>query len=553
MENRNPDFNVTSTLDEDVHFNGSRIETSPVAPSTDTNGHRDGTDDDEIPYEERAQFAGVDAETDDELVTTDELLTTPSTAAGRGVEQSPLTRMAFVGGVLGAIALIIWLLSGLFTGSQQQANDAQQDDLLPTESTQTFGDDDRMRAELALIEQERSQAEPQLAETPPPPSENGETDADDEAVATTTTPTPAPTPAPPPAPPPAAPPPSPTVMPPTETPEAPDPLEQWARLSKAGASGASVALVPEPEIDAPGTVVTQETTNVAPQEANPDSDTVPFPADTVGDDPVPLPNQGGITRREAQSASTSPGAQGIIQQRSIPSTRETSTETPNTNALQQVAIGTSTKGQVIVPVIYAGGDASAQGRFAIELVEPLMDINGDVALDAGTVLITQITEVLDANILRQQVVAIVYRDANNQVRQEAIAPGILVVRGEDNQPLVAEVHHDGNNSDLGEDLLVGALSALGNIGAVVNAPDTLTTAVSEAAGSNTTTSTSTTVTGGQDDDVVAAALEGFFTPISERVAERFDPQQQTTASPYLLIPEGEEVSIFVNGLLEVAR
>ena len=268
---------------------------------------------------------------------------------------------------------------------------------------------------------------------------------------------------------------------------------------------------------------------------------------------MPLPNQGGITRREAQSAYTSPGAQGIIQQRSIPSTRETSTETPNTNALQQVAIGTSTKGQVIVPVIYAGGDASAQGRFAIELVEPLMDINGDVALDAGTVLITQITEVLDANILRQQVVAIVYRDANNQVRQEAIAPGILVVRGEDNQPLVAEVHNDGNDSDLGEDLLVGALSALGNIGAVVNAPDTLTTAVSEAAGSNTTTSTSTTVTGGQDDDVVAAALEGFFTPISERVAERFDPQQQTTASPYLLIPEGEEVSIFVNGLLEVAR
>ncbi|WP_204150029.1 hypothetical protein [Leptolyngbya sp. CCY15150] len=311
-----------------------------------------------------------------------------------------------------------------------------------------------------------------------------------------------------------------------------------------------MALVPEPEIDAPGTVVPQETTDTAD---NSDSDTVSFPADTVGDDPVPLPNQGGITRRETQTASSSPGAQGIIQQRSVPSTRETSAETTNTNARQQVAIGTSTEGQVIVPVIYAGGEASAQGRFAIELVEPLTDINGDVALDAGTVLITQIAEVLDANILRQQVVAIVYRDANHQVRQEAISPGVLLVRGENNQPLVAEVHHDGHDSDLGEDLLVGTLSALGNIGAVVNAPDTVSTAVSEAAGNDTTTSTSTTVTRGQDDDVVAAALEGFFTPISERVAERFDPQQQTTSSPYLLIPEGEEVSIFVNGWLEVAQ
>ena len=550
MENRNPDFNATSTFDEDAPFHGSRIETSPVAPDADPNGHPDAADDDEIPYEERAQFAGVEAETDDELVTTDELLTPPSTAAGRGVEQSPLTRMAFVGSLLGAISLIIWLMSGLFTGTQQQANDSQQDDLLPTESTQTFGEDDQMRAELALIEQERSQAEPQLAETPPPPSESEPTDEDEAPD-----PAPAPTPTvqsspPPAAPTPAAPPPSPTVMPPTEPPEETDPLEQWSRLSKAGASGSNVALVPEPEIDAPGTVVSQETTDMADSS---DSDIVSFPADTVGDDPVPLPNQGGITRRETQTASSSPGAQGIIQQRSIPSTRETSTETTNTNARQQVAIGSSTEGQVIVPVIYAGGEASAHGRFAIELVEPLTDINGDVALDAGTVLITQIAEVLDANILRQQVVAIVYRDANRQVRQEAISPGVLLVRGEDNRPLVAEVHNDGNDNDLGEDLLVGALSALGNIGAVVNAPDTLTTAVSEAAGNDTTTSTSTTVTSGQDDDVVAAALEGFFTPISERVAERFDPQQQSTASPYLLIPEGEEVSIFVNGWLEVAR
>jgi hypothetical protein len=69
----------------------------------------------------------------------------------------------------------------------------------------------------------------------------------------------------------------------------------------------------------------------------------------------------------------------------------------------------SAPGTVIVPVVYAGGEVSGRGRFAIELTEPLRDIDGEVALAAGTVLITQLTEILDANILRQQVVAIVYR------------------------------------------------------------------------------------------------------------------------------------------------
>jgi ABC-type phosphate transport system substrate-binding protein len=88
---------------------------------------------------------------------------------------------------------------------------------------------------------------------------------------------------------------------------------------------------------------------------------------------------------------------------------------------------------------------------------------------------------------------------------------------------------------------------------VSNAPDAVTTATSEAAGGTSSTSTTTTVTSGQDDDVVAAALEGFFTPVSERVAERFEQQSQNTSSPYLFVPEGQAVSVFVNGVLEVAQ
>lgn len=346
-----------------------------------------------------------------------------------------------------------------------------------------------------------------------------------------------------------------------------DPLEQWARLSEAGAAGADVALVPEPEIDEPaGDTEQQQPTrgnpNARRQSPRSDSEALPFPAATVGDDPVPLLNEGGISNKEAEPAtsqnpnaevrlaSSSPGATGIIQQRPV---TPAAGEAAEMDQLQQVAIGESAPGTVIVPVVYAGGEVSARGRFVIELTEPLRDIDGEVALAAGTVLITQLTEILDANILRQQVVAIVYRDEQGQVRQEAIEPGVLMVRGEDNRPLVAQVRNDDGGSDLGDDVLVGALSALGNIGAVLNAPDAVTTATSEAAGGTSSTSTTTTVTSGQEDDLVAAALEGFFTPVSERVAERFEQQRQNTSSPYLFVPEGQAVSVFVNGVLEVAQ
>ena len=561
---------------DEADFKGSRIETAPIEPDTEANGHAtNGQGDDEIPYEERAQFAGVEADDDDQLVTTDELIEAPSSAADRGVENSPLTRLAFVGSALGAIALIIWIFSGFFTGGNQQAQETEAESPLPAESANTFGEDDQMRAELALIEQARSQPEQRLAETPQRPTSEDEGEAATEPAApTTTTPTrvsqPAPTP--PPARPAATPPPEPAASPTVRSSsvaaeeEEIDPLERWSRLSEAGAAGAEVALVPEPEIEEP-TGETEPTTGGSPisDRRNPgnDSEALPFPAATVGDDPVPLPDEGGISNKEAapiarrnpsaevRLASSSPGAAGIIQQR--PVTPDAAGEAAGPDQLQQVAIGESAPGTVIVPVVYAGGEVSGRGRFAIELTEPLRDINGEVALAAGTVLITQLTEILDANILRQQVVAIVYRDDQGQVRQEALEPGVLMVRGEDNRPLVAQVRNDDGGSDFGDDVLVGALSALGNIGAVLNAPDAVTTATSEAAGGTSSTSTTTTVTSGQDEDVVAAALEGFFTPVSERVAERFEQQSQNTSSPYLFVPEGQAVSVFVNGVLEVAQ
>ena len=578
MEQHDQNPNLSSLANKETEFTGSRIETAPVEPATAQTEHQqNGSTEDDISYEERAQFAGVDTDYDDELVTTDELIDGPSTARERGVENSPLSRLGFVTSALGVIVIVIWIFSGFFTGNSQQAQEQDNERPLPSESAASYGADDQMRAELALVEQERSQPQQRLAETPQQPTPEAEESSTEASEPPPTTPTQVvrsqPTPAPIPAPtrPIASPPREPVAASPTPISSRPsedtvDPLEQWTRLSTAGAAGAEVALGSEPAIGASEANWTQATPNSP--EADQQSASLSLPTDTIGDAPIPLPIDGDTREntsalqmasqqqqnpdRDVLVSSLTPGAQGIIQQRPITAAEEDGTDTTEVTRRRQVAIGTSTTGEVIVPVIYAGGELSAQGRFAIELSEPLMDINGQVALEAGTVLITQLTEILDANILRQQVVAVVYRDAEDQVRQETVEPGVLIVRGENNRPLVAQVRNDDGSRDFGEDLLVGTLSALGNIGAVLNAPDAVTTATSEA-GENTTTRTSTTVTSGQDDNVVAAALDGFFTPVSERVINRFEEQNQTPSSPYLFVPEGQEVSIFANGLLEVIR
>jgi hypothetical protein len=526
-----------------------------------SNGHHPqgdaATEDDDFSYEEQLNFAGVDPDDDGELVTTEDLLEGPSSAKSRGAENSPLTRTGLVAAGLGGLVFIIWALSSLFGGSEQVAEDPQ--DPLPQEGDAAlFDEGDAYRAQLALVEQQEAQeAQPQAAQVEPNPNaeqEPAEEPAEPQPQVVRAQPTP-----PPPAPPRAAPtppPPAPATQPPPPLPpvEDVDPLEQWAQLSRAGATGEEVALVPEPEIiNGPGsgstgsTGSTTSSNNPTPAAAN------PLPTDTIGDDPIstsptaPRDRQTVATRQRGDLVASTPGAQGILTRRPA-SELEPST---SPSGRYQVAIGTSAPGRVVVPMVYAGNQNPNNSRFAVELTAPLVDVNGQVALAAGTILITQLSGAPESRVIRQQVIAIVHKDASGQVRQETVAPGVLVIRGQNNQPLVADVVDGNRGSNFGQDLLVSGLSALSNVGRTLLAPDSVTTATSGSSGGISTTSTSTTVTSG-DDNIWAAVVDGFFTPVSERVGERID-QNQDSAVPYLVVNEGRDVSIFVNGFLEVVR
>jgi len=64
----------------------------------------------------------------------------------------------------------------------------------------------------------------------------------------------------------------------------------------------------------------------------------------------------------------------------------------------------------------------------------------------------------------------VYRDRTGQIRQQALPPDSLQIRGQDNRPLIAQKLNDVGPEMARQDVLTGLLSSLGRVGSIVNQP-----------------------------------------------------------------------------------
>jgi hypothetical protein len=355
-----------------------------------------------------------------------------------------------------------------------------------------------------------------------------------------------------------------------------NPFDQWNRLATIGSASADVAARPVEEVsrinsperssssiqqtgtDFPSDVIGDSSFNesisspIAETVGTASADVAISPEDAVPSmrQDVPMP-QDVLTASSAGagsvSSSTSPapvsaGTRGILEQREMGDGRS-----PDGN--YQVALGTSAEAEVAVPLYWESGGArqGTPGRFAVTLTQPLMSTNGEVALPAGTTFITEAqVSSNQSRIVNQTVVAVVYEGADGQIRQEPVTPGTIVIRGENNEPLIARRHQ---NSDLGNDLMLGAVGALGRVGELINQGDVFSSSSSSGGSSG---SSSTTITRRGNTNVLAAALDGFFNPLVQRMQSRAQSRDSDQQSTILEVNEGQPVSVFVNGLLEVA-
>ena len=414
-------------------------------------------------------------------------------------------------------------------------------------------------------------------------------------------PRPRPTPLPRPVPPPALLALRPAPPPPSPSPEKVDPYERWAQLASLGQSRGQAVK----ELNAEGISASSATfpSQIAPgmtaanYPAVPPAMPVPTPPPSavaiapvaaqaslpsaVAIAPVPLPQQQPVpsisqnpqpvlvsSPKSPQSAAPmqeipaiaigdpgsavnakvmSPGEAGILNRTTAGENTESST------AMREIAIGSSVQALVIVPMIWdEAGQSPTAGRFAVQLTEDVMATDGAIALPSGTVLITQVENVTRGNrLVSQSVVALVYPDSAGRIQQVPIPPGYLIVRGIDNQPLIADSLFDRGSEIAKADILVGILGSLGRVGEIINRPAQET--FSQQSGFFGSTAVKTTTS--SEPNILAAALEGFFTPTAQRLRERSDrnAQELLKRGNVAIVPEGTQVSVFVNAFVTVQR
>jgi hypothetical protein len=243
-------------------------------------------------------------------------------------------------------------------------------------------------------------------------------------------------------------------------------------------------------------------------------------------------------------ANLTPGMVGIL--------NRTPANLVNSNvSSKDVALGTSVPAKVIMPMIWDEGGKNPNDRFAVELTKPLKATDGTEALPAGTVIVAKTTAVgKKNNLVSATGIALVYPDFQGTVKQETIPASTLLIRGGNQRPLIAQKLNDVGSEIAQQDLLVGLLSSLGKVGSIVNQPRTQSSTVVSNGTFNQNTVSSTA-----DPQIWAAALEGFFSPVSERLSRRSDQAvQELLQRPNIqFLPEGTEVSVVVNNFLQIAR
>ena len=339
-----------------------------------------------------------------------------------------------------------------------------------------------------------------------------------------------------------------------------DPFERWNQLATLGQQTTSVSR--KLQEDSPPLQQAQALPNQS--EFNSENNTTSNPTDNSS--PITFTNATNKVDDKASTISTvainshnsqldsnfgetqTPGEWGILNRTPPNSQRETATVS-TTRA--QVQIGTSAKAEVVVPMIWASEEKN-QGRFAVELQEDILSTDNRIALPKGTILITEVDSVSKANkLVKQSVVAIVYTDSSGRVQQQTIPKDTILIRGDNNKPLVAKSISDKGQAIAQQDILIGLLGAAGRAGEIFNSLQSQSSTIVNNGGFNSQTIT----TQARRPNVLAAAVEGFFKPMSQRLSQRADKANSEILSrpDVVIVPTGTTVSIFFNSFFEVSR
>ncbi|NEQ48216.1 MAG: TrbI/VirB10 family protein [Leptolyngbya sp. SIOISBB] len=214
-----------------------------------------------------------------------------------------------------------------------------------------------------------------------------------------------------------------------------------------------------------------------------------LPANTIAAVPIAAPgNIGEIASPQAEMPPAVPSfSDAGVASAPIPAFQAGPKQVDNTYAAEEAAIlgnslitvqaGTYAQATLETPIYWAQDLANEQQsqRTALRLSEPLYGSRGEVALEAGTLLVAEVNVIAGSGLLQMYVTdVVVTQDGQQQVM--SIPHQNLVIAGREGQPLIArEIQNTGEIR--AAELQLAALGALGNVGELLNRPDSSTTII----------------------------------------------------------------------------
>ncbi|MEM9566671.1 MAG: hypothetical protein AAF974_00045 [Cyanobacteria bacterium P01_E01_bin.34] len=212
---------------------------------------------------------------------------------------------------------------------------------------------------------------------------------------------------------------------------------------------------------------------------------------------------------------------------------------------RSIASGTMAEGQIAAPVVWS--PASSEGtaeRFVIRLDSPLHDTDGLPAVPSGSEVVVQVDGIDPNGYVRMSGVALV---VNLDGREEIpLAPGILTVRGDGGQPLLAQ---GDPRLDAGPDIAsqeagLFVLGAFGEVGRLLNRPSSVTSASTVSGFGGATfsqeTNDGTNILGG----VLAGGADAVIPGMQQRTQRSIDEAMERER--LWVVQAGQPVMVVVN-------
>ncbi|MDZ7958707.1 MAG: TrbI/VirB10 family protein [Aulosira sp. DedQUE10] len=293
-----------------------------------------------------------------------------------------------------------------------------------------------------------------------------------------------------------------------------DPYQMWTNLAKLGSYG-QVSVNDQPPADVNNS--TANTPNMEQQANNPQPNPTPTPENT--------------TANQADPSTLIATKQGKQSDKSI-------------------AVGSSVKAVLATAVFGETANAGSnndnetpKNTFVVRLQEPLKSANGNVAIPAGTELLTEIRSLSEQGLLQLNVVKAIAKD-NNQITENSLPPNAIIIRGSHGKPLLATQFPNRGSSIAGMDLGLFVLGGLGKAAELMNRSESQV--VTTNAGGTVVSSNN------PQQNLLAGVLEGGMNTVVPQIAQR--NQQAVTEmmqrTNVWFLPAGTEVEIYVNQAME---